>query len=678
LAVPIDATVCVPFAQEVGMQSVASAAPSRPTLGTWCASGVLVLIVGALAFLLIGCDALFGLDDLVETCPEGEVKIGDMCQKRVANHYACACACSKGLSVNAVVRATASVPIRQDPAGAVLATATSGRQGTITLGPEQNDLGGTTLTWWKIHWDPASGLPTLPDGWSAEGNLAVVSSDVLVQKDFDVCLPASLNANVGGAATPQAITNDCENRVESHITALTGQEIPPTGVCACAVQSVPTTWVAQCDGQCTNDNDPTDTDPVCQVPATAPRLASAAALTVAALASESGGPPDPLAAGVFGSVSVCQVTTGGTAEITVGGKAPIKQPAVRGLLQIHGKPCVAEQPCSVGLSYQLTADDIEFDSESIFASDPKFVELSVEGATIPDAINLTRFLGFYTGTIEQNAALTSARARRSGSTDNIATLLRNSLSTGSTAAFAVNWETKACRLAGELGGQVLDKNGTPTDISVTLDLNGTIVNQPPVADTSDTNQNVECTSPQGAQVTLDGSKSTDRDNNIAFYTWKQGSTPVGTPSVGPKQVTRQNLGPKTYSLRVVDDEFAADTASVTVNVVDTTKPVIDCHLPNPATISPPSAPVSFTATATDTCGTPSVVIDNVRCFNVKSDGTRQSSQSCKTTTRGATITISNSGGVNNVVQWRAVAGDGNGNGQTQTCELSIVNQGLSK
>jgi hypothetical protein len=40
------------------------------------------------------------------------------------------------------------------------------------------------------------------------------------------------------------------------------------------------------------------------------------------------------------------------------------------------------------MSYRLTGDDITFDSGSIFASDPKFVDLSLSGATVPDTIDM--------------------------------------------------------------------------------------------------------------------------------------------------------------------------------------------------------------------------------------------------------------------------------------------------
>ena len=90
--------------------------------------------------------------------------------------------------------------------------------------------------------------------------------------------------------------------------------------------------------------------------------------------------------------------------------------------------------------------------------------------------------------------------------------------------------------------------------------------------------------------------------------------------------------------------------------------------------------MSFTATATDTCSAtpPPVVIDNVQCQLLKPNGTLQVSNSCKVTTQGGTITIANTGGVNNIIQWQAHATDGAGNATTQQCQVSMVNPGQTQ
>src|SRR6185436_18907676 len=102
--------------------------------------------------------------------------------------------------------------------------------------------------------------------------------------------------------------------------------------------------------------------------------------------------------------TLCEVA--GTATMTVGGKSPKTQPQVSGFVQIHGRPCPG-QACQVGVSYQLAAGNIEFDSGTIFASDPKFVDLKLSGASEPGAVNLGVLLGFNIGGLPAGAALTS-------------------------------------------------------------------------------------------------------------------------------------------------------------------------------------------------------------------------------------------------------------------------------
>jgi hypothetical protein len=247
-------------------------------------------------------------------------------------------------------------------------------------------------------------------------------------------------------------------------------------------------------------------------------------------------------------------------------------------------------------------------------------------------------------------------------------------------ALAVNWQNKTCRLSGNsLSGTVKgDKN---EDLAVTVDvaLDGVLLNQPPLANAGP-NQRLECTSPAGAQLTLDASGSTDPDNNLAFYIWRRGSDTgslVGDPSPSPVRTTRQPIGTTSYYLRVVDSELAADNASVIVNVVDTTPPTIDCHAP--ATITPPDAPIAFRATASDICSAPPpVVIDNVLCFHMKPNGDLDPWKACGVTTQGDTITINHTGGVNGIIRWLTHATDAAGNVGRRTCQVSVVNPGKGK
>src|SRR5262249_58424730 len=137
-----------------------------------------------------------------------------------------------------------------------------------------------------------------------------------------------------------------------------------------------------------------------------------------------------------------------------GAHGPGTQPKVQGFVKTRGRPC-PQGGCTVGLGFRFTADDIEFDSGSIFASNPKFVDLSMTGATTPDAISLGVLLGLI-GEIPPGTATTTFNGRQSGSSDERTIVLENTQSV----AFGVSWEgpNPSCRLSAPLPGQIVAAN----------------------------------------------------------------------------------------------------------------------------------------------------------------------------------------------------------------------------
>jgi hypothetical protein len=103
-------------------------------------------------------------------------------------------------------------------------------------------------------------------------------------------------------------------------------------------------------------------------------------------------------------------------------------------------------------------------------------------------------------------------------------------------------------------------------------------NSPPVADAG-SDQTLPATSPAGADVTLDGSGSSDPDGDILTYTWTNSFGTVG--GVGP--TVSLGLGSHVVSLEVDDGNGGTDVDSVTITVEasqDTTPPIVT------ATVSP--------------------------------------------------------------------------------------------
>ncbi len=132
-----------------------------------------------------------------------------------------------------------------------------------------------------------------------------------------------------------------------------------------------------------------------------------------------------------------------------------------------------------------------------------------------------------------------------------------------------------------------------------LTLEKIVPNLPPVADAGP-DQTVEQTSHAGAQVTLDGSGSTD-DGLVQplTYTW----TWDGSSATGVSPSVTFPLGTTTVTLTVDDGEFT-DSDTVDITVEDTTNPVITIISVNPEELWSPNhkmVPVIVTFEASDVC-----------------------------------------------------------------------------
>lgn len=167
---------------------------------------------------------------------------------------------------------------------------------------------------------------------------------------------------------------------------------------------------------------------------------------------------------------------------------------------------------------------------------------------------------------------------------------------------------------------------------------------------------IECTSPGGTPANLGVATA---DDSCAF------TLVDDAPALFP-------LGTTTVTYTATDGSGNVTSATQDVTIEDTTSPVVMCN--NPSTIVPPDAPVSFTATATDTCeGDLTPVITAFDCFKFTKKGKRiDKTGSCAVSISGDIITILDSGGVDDHITWTAVATDGSGNVTTEQCEVLVV------
>jgi Tol biopolymer transport system component len=124
-------------------------------------------------------------------------------------------------------------------------------------------------------------------------------------------------------------------------------------------------------------------------------------------------------------------------------------------------------------------------------------------------------------------------------------------------------------------------------------------NQPPTADAG-SDQTIEC-SGGSMLVQLDGSGSSDPDNDTLTYSWKEGATEIAT---GPIPFVNLSNGTHTITLTVTDLSNASDTDDVTITIQDTTAPVITLNGDNPMTVECNTSFSDPGASANDGCAGP--------------------------------------------------------------------------
>ena len=214
----------------------------------------------------------------------------------------------------------------------------------------------------------------------------------------------------------------------------------------------------------------------------------------------------------------------------------------------------------------------------------------------------------------------------------------------------------------------------PLTCSVTL----TVTDNKGHSDTCDTTFTIEdTTSPTltcPPDMTIECDASTEPTNTgHATATDACDSSPVVTFS----DVTTPGTCPAEFTITRTwtATDYCGNTSSCvqTINVVDTTPPVISCNAPS--TIIPPDAPISFTATATDNCDdSPSVEITEFDCFKYTKKGKRiDKTESCVVSIENDTITILDSGGVGTHITWMSHATDSCGNVAEKPCKTLVVN-----
>ena len=446
------------------------------------------------------------------------------------------------------------------------------------------------------------------DGNPARAAMLSVQFEVSPAQALNVCMPDALNPNLKDAngdnhPTPQPdqLQADCEGRVQKTFGDLALTCGYPAE-CTCEVTADSQRFNDSCnnpcnavplDPTCSNFNPPLGTvgatnvegdTPVCVVPLPPANAASALADTAGALADTS--TPSPIAAAMYGQQSECHVD--GPATIELGDEH--KTTPAQGSIGLIGKPCPQGQ-CSVGLAYGLTMDPVTFGG---FFQSATFKDLASTGSSAPNAA-LVDAGG--SGTVGAQQTDTSVRGRRDSDTRAFVFTNPDALD------MFVGWNDHVCGLSGNLAGTVDAEQQGDQDLTATVDLAGSIVNEPPHADAGQ-DQVVECTSPVGATLLLDGRGSGDPEDNAVLFSWfrdGRAGQPIG---FGETVELQQELGGQAnYVLRVIDAFGQSDEDTAAVQVVDTTAPALSVSA-SPTVLWPPNhklVPVTVTVDASDTC-----------------------------------------------------------------------------
>lgn len=142
------------------------------------------------------------------------------------------------------------------------------------------------------------------------------------------------------------------------------------------------------------------------------------------------------------------------------------------------------------------------------------------------------------------------------------------------------------------------------------------VNRAPVANAGP-DQTVEVTSCEGASVTLNGSASSDPDNDALTYTWAENGATIAT-SVSP--AVTLSAGRHSITLTVDDGKGRTATDEVMIVVADTTAPTLALSI-SPNALWPPNHKLTAvlpTVSATDACQA-SLVVERLSVMSNEPD-----------------------------------------------------------
>jgi hypothetical protein len=363
----------------------------------------------------------------------------------------------------------------------------------------------------------------------------------------------------------------CSGKVDDNVTAMAVQ-CKVASACTCTTKPVPdpNTFAQACNQSCGPVPLPADCNPDGFKQAT---QAAPGQMPVCIAQS-------PLGSALFGRRSACDLDpsqSGVTVTLLDDGRENGRASnQAGGRIEFAGPTCV-DGSCDVAVAYRVHIGDMKFDAGP-FAEDPVITELTGVGKS-SGAIDITGGAG----TIPRNSLEHSARGRQVDRETRAYFLDRQN-------PLPMNVNV-AANPGGWTSGGVCTLHGDfvhTEDIVISANLRGTLVNQPPTADAGPDQQQIECNDVGRATFSLDGSRSVDPDNNVAFFGWFRGSRTGDLVGSLPRADVAQAVETRVpYVFKVIDTFGQYDDATTTVSVVDTTPPRLSVVL-SPSVLWPPN------------------------------------------------------------------------------------------
>ena len=142
---------------------------------------------------------------------------------------------------------------------------------------------------------------------------------------------------------------------------------------------------------------------------------------------------------------------------------------------------------------------------------------------------------------------------------------------------------------------------------------------------------------------------------------------IATLVLDTTSFTCSNVGLNTVVLTATDVNGNVNTATAVVTVVDEISPTINCNIYD---IAPSSVPVTYTITADDNCSGATVALLGFSSHKVRNG--KVVSSTCEAVINGNSITITDSGGVGNIITINTLATDSSGNTTTGDCVVNVL------